>query len=100
MNAMSRQWSQPDPNRSATAEIAAQVREVRFRMARRGGYDCAAVDDFLDQIISAAEQGAPVGPLLAQAQFQMARFQPGYTAAEVDAVVNRWLRLVDAHQSG
>ena len=96
---MNAQWAQPSGNQQAIEQIVREAQDVRFQMARRDGYEAESVDDFLDQKIKVGKTGGEVGPLLAQARFNTSRRQPGYACRTVDELLDRWLRLTDAHRS-
>lgn len=63
---------------------------VRFPMARLpgSGYECSAVDDFLDRVRERVAQGQPADDLVAAVRFPIGRRQ-GYAASEVDDFLDR-----------
>jgi DivIVA domain-containing protein len=66
-------------------ELAAQVRDVRFKLVRmREGYDMGDVDALLDQLMSRLVSGEPVGHLVRDARFKPVRMREGYDMGEVD----------------
>lgn len=79
---------------SASPELEALVLEVRrvaFSATRmREGYDMSVVDDLLDSLARALEEGREVGPIADAARIPTTRFRDGYDPAEVDHFLS-WL---------
>lgn len=71
--------------------LVVEVHRVAFTTSRmREGYDMSAVDDLLEVLAHALEQGRPLGPLVDEARFATTRFRDGYDPSEVDHFLS-WL---------
>ena len=76
---------------SATSPTADEIRTARFRPVRlRAGYDMDTVDELLDQLADACDQGADPAPIAAGARFPVVKLREGYSIDEVDAFLERF----------
>ena len=72
------------------SRLARKVARVRFTPVRlRQGYDMGEVDDFLDQVQTALQEGRPVAPLVESVSFRRGFSREGYEIHEVDEFLSR-----------
>ena len=73
------------PNADQPMELIERIRSVQFRPSRGvTGYDQGRVDDFLDGLVVALQQGSAVEPLVRMVQFPTTRMREGYWCEDVD----------------
>lgn len=71
-------------------ELIERINSASFTLVRtRSSYDMTHVDDFLDALVVALQQGRPVEPLVDMVRFSTTRFRDGYDSREVDRFLDQ-----------
>jgi DivIVA domain-containing protein len=82
----------------ATNALVSKVMTVRFTPVRiRAGYDMGEVDQLLEELVDALQQGRPVAPLIRAARFTPTRLREGYEVDDVERFLSE-MADADPHQ--